>query len=183
VPGSSQLRTHGEQFAALVRLCQCAKHSILDQSRGDIRMTMQETGRVIREWVDALTRDDPGAFRACLAPEVHWMNMADGRVVHGAEPLHLAIWGMRVALPDLYARIDDMVADGDRAAVEMTFTGTHNGQLIGPAGPVPPTGNQVSLRAALFFHVQDGRIVRITRYGDTLSLLTQVGLRPAFQPA
>jgi ketosteroid isomerase-like protein len=41
----------------------------------------------------------------------------------------------------------------------------------------------VSLRAALFFHVQDGRIVRITRYGDTLSLLSQVGLRPAFQSA
>jgi predicted ester cyclase len=65
----------------------------------------------------------------------------------------------------------------------MTFSGTHDGQLMGPTGPVPPTGNQVSLGAALFFHVQDGSIVRITRYGDTLSLLTQVGLRPAFKPA
>ncbi len=100
-----------------------------------------------------------------------------------AAPLQQAIWGMRVALPDLHSSIVDIVADGDRVAVEMTFSGAHNGQLMGPTGPVPPTGNKVSMRAALFFHVQDGRIDRISRYGDTLSLLTQVGLRPAFQPA
>jgi steroid delta-isomerase-like uncharacterized protein len=146
-------------------------------------MTVQENKSVVRQWADALNRDDPEAFRACLAPEVQWTNMADGRVVHGAEPLRQAIWGMRVALPDLHSSIVDMVADGDRVAVEMTFGGAHNGQLMGPTGPISPTGNQVSLHAALFFHVQDGKIVRISRYGDTLSLLTQVGLRPAFQPA
>lgn len=146
-------------------------------------MTVQENKSVIREWVDALNRDDPEAFRACLAPEIEWTNMADGRIVDGAEPLRQAIWGMRVALPDLHSSIVEMVADGDRVAVEMTFSGTHNGQLMGPTGPVPPTGRQVTVHAALFFRLQDGRIVRISRYGDTLSLLTQVGLRPAFQPA
>jgi steroid delta-isomerase-like uncharacterized protein len=146
-------------------------------------MTVQENKSVIREWVDALNRDDPEAFRVCLAPEIEWTNMADGRIVHGAEPLRQAIWGMRVALPDLHSSIVEMVADGDRVAVEMTFSGTHNGQLMGPTGPVPPTGHQVTVHAALFFHLQDGRIVRISRYGDTLSLLTQVGLQPAFRPA
>ena len=146
-------------------------------------MADQENTSVIREWVDALNRDDPEAFRACLAPEIQWTNMADGRVVHGAEPLRQAIWGMRVALPDLHSSIDDLVAAGDRVAVEMTFSGAHNGQLLGPTGPIAPTGNQVSVRAALFFHLQDGKIVRISRYGDTLTLLTQVGLRPVFQPA
>ena len=146
-------------------------------------MAIQQNTSVVREWVDALNRDDPEVFRACLAPEVQWTNMADGSVVHGAEPLRQALWGMRVALPDLHSRIVDMVADGDRVAVEMEFSGAHDGQLMGPTGPITPTGNQVSLRAALFFHLQDGRIVRISRYGDTLSLLIQVGLRPAFQPA
>jgi steroid delta-isomerase-like uncharacterized protein len=146
-------------------------------------MSVQDNTSVVRAWADALNRDDPEAFRACHAPDIHWTNMADGRVIHGAEPLQGAIWGMRVALPDLHCSIDDMVTDGNRVAVEMTFTGTHNGQLIGPAGPIPPTGREVRLGAAVFFHVQDGRIVRITRYGDTLSLLTQVGLQPAFQPA
>lgn len=146
-------------------------------------MTVREDKSVIREWIDALNRGVPEDFRACLAPKVQWTNMADGRVVDGAEPLQQAIWGMRVALPDLHAGIVDMVADGDRVAVEMTFSGTHNGQLMGPTGPVLPTLNQVRMHAALFFHVHDGRIVRISRYGDTLSLLTQVGLRPAFEPA
>lgn len=146
-------------------------------------MAVVDNTSVIRAWVDALNRDDPEAFRACLAPEIHWTNMADGRVVHGAEPLRQTLWGMRIALPDLDGRIAAMVADGDRVAVEMTFSGVHNGPLIGPTGPIAPTGNQVSVHAALFFHLQDGKIVRISRYGDTLTLLTQVGLRPVFQPA
>jgi steroid delta-isomerase-like uncharacterized protein len=146
-------------------------------------MSVQENLSLVRAWVDALNRDDPEAFRACLAADIQWTNMADGRVVDGAEPLRQAIWGMRVALPDLHSSIDNTVADGDRVAVEMTFSGTHDGQLMGPTGLVTPTGNPVSLGAALFFYVQDGRIVRISRYGDTLSLLTQVGLRPAYQPA
>lgn len=146
-------------------------------------MSVQDTTSVVRAWADALNRNDPQAFRACLDPNIHWTNMAEGRVIQGAETLQQAIWGMRVALPDLHCTIDDMVAEGDRVAVEMTFTGAHTGQLIGPAGPIPPTGREVRLGAAAFFHVQDGSIVRITRYGDTLSLLTQVGLRPTFKPA
>lgn len=56
-------------------------------------MTVQENKTVVHQWADAVNRDDPDAFRACLAPKIQWTNMADGRVVHGAEHLRQAIRG------------------------------------------------------------------------------------------
>ena len=62
---------------------------------------------------------------------------------------------VRLALPDLKATIQNMVAEGDHVAMWNTATGTHRGELFG----MPPSGNQVSLKDFHFFRFRDGRIV------------------------
>jgi steroid delta-isomerase-like uncharacterized protein len=62
---------------------------------------------------------------------------------------------IRVALPDLNARIQHMVAEGDYVAMWNTATATHQGELFG----IPPSGGQIRLKDFHFFRFSDGKIV------------------------
>jgi steroid delta-isomerase-like uncharacterized protein len=62
---------------------------------------------------------------------------------------------IRLALPDLKATIQNMVAEGDYVAMWNTATATHQGELFG----APPSGNRVYLKDFHFFRFADGKIV------------------------
>jgi len=49
---------------------------------------------------------------------------------------------VRVALPDIKATIQQMVAEGDYVAMWNTATGTHRGELFG----MPPSGRQITMK-------------------------------------
>jgi steroid delta-isomerase-like uncharacterized protein len=59
------------------------------------------------------------------------------------------------AFPDLHLAIEDVVADGSRAAVRWRATGTHTG----PGLPVGPTGRAIDVRGTTWFRCEGGRIV------------------------
>jgi steroid delta-isomerase-like uncharacterized protein len=62
---------------------------------------------------------------------------------------------IRLALPDLNATIQNMVAEGDYVAMWNTATATHKGELFG----VPPSGKRIQLKDFHFFRFADGKIV------------------------
>jgi steroid delta-isomerase-like uncharacterized protein len=77
----------------------------------------------------------------------------------------------RDAFPDVSVQIDEIVADGDRVAVATTFTGTHEGELMG----VAPTGRRVSVTGIDIVRVKDGRIVEHRGLTDIVGLMRQLG--------
>ena len=76
----------------------------------------------------------------------------------------------RDAFPDVSVEIDEIVADGDRVAVATTFTGTHEGELMGMA----PTGRRVSVTGIDIVRVADGRIVEHRGLTDIVGLMRQL---------
>jgi steroid delta-isomerase-like uncharacterized protein len=62
---------------------------------------------------------------------------------------------IRLALPDLRATIQNMVAEGDYVAMWNTATATHRGELFG----MPPSGKQISMRDFHFFRFSSGKII------------------------
>jgi predicted ester cyclase len=62
---------------------------------------------------------------------------------------------VRVALPDLSATIQNILAEGDYVAMWNTATATHQGELFG----IPPSGKRISLRDFHFFRCFNGKIV------------------------
>jgi steroid delta-isomerase-like uncharacterized protein len=76
----------------------------------------------------------------------------------------------RDAFPDVSVRIDEIVADGDRVAVATTFTGTHEGELMG----VAPTGRRVSVTGIDIVRVADGRIAEHRGLTDIVGLMRQL---------
>jgi predicted ester cyclase len=62
---------------------------------------------------------------------------------------------VRLALPDIQATIQQMVAEGDYVAMWNTATATHRGELFG----MPPTGKRIDMKDFHFFRFGGGKIV------------------------
>ena len=61
---------------------------------------------------------------------------------------------IRLALPDVNATIQNMVAERDYVAMWNTAAATHEGELFGN----PPSGKRVELKDFHFFRFSDGKI-------------------------
>ena len=62
---------------------------------------------------------------------------------------------IRLALPDLNATIQAMVAEGDYVAMWNTATATHMGELFG----MPPSGKRINMKDFHFFRFHNGKII------------------------
>src|SRR3954463_11103552 len=59
------------------------------------------------------------------------------------------------ALPDLHVTVEDVVADGDRAAVRWDATGTHTGPFAG----TPATGKAVAFHGVTWIRCAGGKLI------------------------
>ncbi|MBW3664185.1 MAG: ester cyclase [Actinobacteria bacterium] len=76
--------------------------------------------------------------------------------------------------PDFAVTVEDAVAAGDKVAVRLTNTGTHEGTFLG----IPPTGAQANWTVMAIFRVADDSVVERWGLVDAVSLLTQLGAFP-----
>ena len=76
----------------------------------------------------------------------------------------------RDAFPDVTVEIDELVVEGDRVAVATTFTGTHEGELMGVAA----TGRRVSVTGVDVVRVCGGKIVEHRGLTDVVGLMRQL---------
>lgn len=65
------------------------------------------------------------------------------------------VQAVRIALPDIEATIQAMVAEDDYVAMWNTATGTHRGELFG----MPASGKRISMKDFHFFRFVNGKIV------------------------
>ena len=83
--------------------------------------------------------------------------------------------GFRTAFPDLQARVDLILAEGDLVSVRWTAIGTNTGAAMG----IPATGKHVQISGTTVFRIRDGAIAEEWTSGDNLGLMRQLGLLPA----
>ena len=79
----------------------------------------------------------------------------------------------RTGFPDFHFTIEDMLVDGDKVAVRLTFTGTNLGPFWGPA-----TGRHISVAQMLICRLKDGRIGACWEDYDEYGMRQQLGLIP-----
>ena len=81
----------------------------------------------------------------------------------------------RGAFPDLNVTIDDLIAEDGKVVIRGTWSGTHQGELMG----IPPTGKSVSFGVIDTIRIADGKIVEHWGQMDTTSMMQQLGVVPA----
>lgn len=77
-----------------------------------------------------------------------------------------------VAFPDMHFMTEDLLVDGDRAALLCRISGSHAGEFFG----MSPTGRRIEVAAAFIYRLEDGLIAHERRILDFTGLLVQVGV-------
>lgn len=127
-------------------------------------------GLIEKAWAAAWGQGDVDALDALLSPAY---------LRHGQDPqpqdltaFKAAIVSTRAAFPDLVTTVDDIVIEGDRAAIRWHSSGSHQNSLLG----VPATGRRVEVSGATFARFEDDRIVEEYVTWDPRALLSALGV-------
>ncbi|MGW0823195.1 ester cyclase [Streptomyces sp. NPDC002845] len=127
-------------------------------------------GLIEKAWAAAWGHGDVDALDELLSPAY---------LRHGQDPhpqdlnaFKAAIVSTRAAFPDLVTNIDDIVVEGDRAAIRWHSRATHTNSFLG----VPPTNRQVDVSGATFARFEGDRIVEEHVTWDPRALLAALGV-------
>ena len=93
-----------------------------------------------------------------------------GVSVQGREDFKEYMRAIRRAFPDFHNRIEELIAENDRVAARLTYTGTHQGNVLG----IAPTGRRVNYAGVALFRVVDNRIAEGWVLGDVHGLVQQL---------
>ena len=100
-------------------------------------------------------------FRASLGPE----KVGPEGFIEYMRLIHAALSGYTCA-------IQEIVEQGERAAVRLRFAGIHRGPFFG----VPATGREIAWSGAAFFEAGGDRITTLWVLGDVDAVKQQLGL-------
>ncbi len=130
--------------------------------------------RVLQEHVDAENVHDRERVVATYAVrDPVFEDGPAGRRFVGVEEIIDNYRNLWDGFPGLVRRIDRWTFGDDACVIELTLTGTHDGDYRG----IPPTGRKLELPIiAHFAFDEDGRIKQETAYYDTLTFMRQLGL-------
>lgn len=127
-------------------------------------------GLIGKAWAAAWGQGDVDALDALLSPAY---------LRHGGDPhpqdlnaFKAAIVSTRAAFPDLVTTIDEVVVEGDRAAIRWHSSGTHVNSFLG----VPATRRRVEVSGATFARFEGDRIVEEHVTWDPRALLSALGV-------
>lgn len=134
---------------------------------------MGEAARVALRYFQALSDGDVDGAVDLVA------DGGDFRTPMGKIPDKAAIrgflGGFATAFPDAHFDVEHVFEDGELAAVEGVYRGTHDGPLTTPDGrSLPPTGRRVRAPFTTVFEVTDGRIRSHRPYWDVAGLMAQL---------
>jgi predicted ester cyclase len=97
-----------------------------------------------------------------------------GEDVHGPKDFKQYMDGLYTSFPDNQMTPDDIIVEGDKAAVRFTFTGTHRGEFMG----IPPTNKKVTGSIIEIHRFAGDKLVETWQRFDTLGLMQQFGIMP-----
>jgi predicted ester cyclase len=130
---------------------------------------------VVEEYFGAvLSNADAAAAEAILAPGFQRTDRSQFGVTLGAPGVMFLAHYQHSAFPDLRYTIDDLVVEGDHAAVCWTAKGTQAGEY----GAAAATGKPVVWTGMSFLQLQDGKIAgEVTNLEELSAVLNAEELR------
>lgn len=140
----------------------------------DVTKTRDDVTRFFERRQQAWRDRDASALAAGHAEQGTVHSPMSG-VVNGRDAIERLYHSWFRAFPDLEVRHEELLVDGDRAALYFTIRGTHEGEFMGLAG----NGRRFETKGASFHELADGLIMIERRIYDFTGLLVQLGVLKA----
>ncbi|WP_433602412.1 ester cyclase [Nocardia sp. CA-135953] len=125
---------------------------------------------ITNAWDAAWDRGEIEAFDSLLSPQ--YRRHGTRGAAQDRDTFKASVLSTRTAFPDLKTTIDDIVLEGDRAAIRWHSVGNHTGAFMG----IPITGKRVEVSGATFARFQDDGIVEEFVTWDPRALLAALGI-------
>jgi predicted ester cyclase len=124
--------------------------------------------QVMQDYLDALVRraDYPRYF----AEDVVASFEATDQRAEGREAAGQLIWYVHQGAFDAKMELKNLLVDGDKAAIEADFVGTHTGEFAG----IQPTGRKVNVPYSVVYDLRDGQISALRIYFPMSLLIEQL---------
>ena len=142
-------------------------------------MSSQDLTQVAREIATGYSTGNWTALKGLLTTAAVYNELGSQRRIQGPDAIIQTLQAWKKAMTDSQGKVISAIASGDTVAMQITWTGTHDGTLTGPTGTVPPTGKRQTTPAAMIVKFADSKVSEIHHYFHILTLLQQIGAVPA----
>jgi steroid delta-isomerase-like uncharacterized protein len=139
-------------------------------------MSINENKALERRWFKAFDtgKDAVMAVTDELYSDDFVLHSATGEDIRGRKAVKKYMDEIFSAFPDIHLKLDDVVAEGDKAAVRFTVTGTHKGKFM----DIPATNKKVTMWSIQIDRIARGKFVEGWERTDILGLMQQLGVAP-----
>lgn len=121
-------------------------------------------------YADLWEQGDLSRLPALMHEEVAFQGTF-GQVMRGHDAFAAYVRSVRLAFSEYRCDVRDLLAQDDRVAARVGFSGRHE---AGPFLDFPPTGRNLAWEGVGFFRLEAGRIRHLWVMGDMLGLLGQL---------
>ena len=132
--------------------------------------TLEANKELFRQYVEAYNSMDIDRLDELMAADFvrHSQSVSE---LHSLEEFKAELRRYADAFPNDHMEAQMLVAEGDKVAGYMTWSGTQEG----PWGPFPATGQQAEMNFIYLFRVEEGKLAEMWVEWDNMSFLTQLG--------
>ena len=139
-------------------------------------MSAEQNKALARQLVEeVLNRGNMSRADEIIAPNFVEHEELPPEIPPGREAPKLMFTMLRRAFPDFKATSKQLIAEGDKVVLYMTWTGTQKGEFMG----VPPTGKSIAIDVIDIIRIAEGQFVEHWGVMDQMAMMQQLGVMPA----
>ena len=128
---------------------------------------------ISRNFIEGIwNRKDLSLIDKYVAPNHVNHGPTEDQFPQGPEGQRIFVSTFLAAFPDVHATITDIAEDGDFVEANISYTATHQGELMG----VPATGRKVNVEVYIRDRFENGKIVESWAEWDPNDLMRQLGV-------
>ena len=134
---------------------------------------------IAEEQLRAFNNREWAALRKLAHPDFIYREFDRPVPINGPDDAIAAFQKWVEAFPDMNGTVTNTVAEGNKVALEVTWTGTHQGPLMGPMGMIQPTGKYGEVHGLQLYFFEGDLIKELRHYFDSVELLRNMEVIPA----
>jgi ketosteroid isomerase-like protein len=125
---------------------------------------------------------DTSGFVSQFTDDGYFYDVSAGKKYFGRD-IGVTVDVYAAAFPDMHRELYSLRSFGDHVLVELSLNGAHKGDLVLPAGTIPPTGKAMHAPCCDVFRLKDGKVFSFHCYVAVPILLEQLGIFMNLQAA
>ena len=139
---------------------------------------MTDKVQLAKEGIEAFSAGDWKRFKAPLREDAVYEELATQRRIQGADQIVEATKGWKEAFPDAKGTITKVIESGDSVVLEVTWEGTHDGDLVSPMGTIPASHKRTKVQAVQIVTFKGDKVSETRHFFDLMTILAQIGAVP-----